>query len=61
MKDKLKEHITEMNITQAGIIIPPVIKPYTECRVETLTNGKTQVTVYGDTTNCETYILEELK
>lgn len=47
-----------MNITQAGIINPPRIKPYTECHVETLTNGDTIVTVYGDTTNCETYVLK---
>jgi hypothetical protein len=50
-----------MNITRQGIVNKPIIKPYTECCVETLTNGKTQVTVYGDTTNCENYILEELK
>ena len=37
------------------------IDPYNECRVETLTNGKTQVTAYGKTTGCETYILEERK
>jgi len=48
-----------MKITWVGIINPPRIKPYTECHVEILTNGETRVIVYGDTTNCETYILKE--
>ena len=46
-----------MNITWVGIINPPVIKPFQECHVETLTNGDIIVTVYGDTTKCETYTL----
>ena len=46
-----------MSITWVCIINPPVIKPFQECHVETLTNGDIIVTVYGDTTNCETYTL----
>ena len=50
-----------MKIEWIGIIPLEPIKPFQECKVETLTNCKTQVTVYGDTTNCETYILEDIQ
>lgn len=41
------------------IPMPPNIKiTYQECNVETMTNGDMIVTVYGDTTNCETYVLK---
>ena len=52
-----------MKLTQVGIINPKPVKVCQECSVETLTNGNVVVTVYGDTTNCETYEMpkEELK
>lgn len=41
------------------ILLPPKIKiGYQECHVETRTNGDIVVTVYGDTTACETYVIK---
>ena len=37
-------------------VIQPIV--YQECNVETMTNGDMVVTVYGNWSNCETYVLK---
>ena len=45
-----------MKLTEAGYQILPKIKPYQECGVETTTDGKKIVTIFGETTNAEVKI-----
>ena len=45
-----------MKLTEAGFQILPRIKPYQECGIETTTDNKTIVTLYGETTNAEVIV-----
>ena len=48
-----------MKLTEAGYQILSKIKPYQECSVETTTDGKKIVTIFGEITNAEVIVFSK--